>query len=99
MNDGACAACGQPTVFEEDLGSAICTSCGTLSNPSQNILDSHLEHIDSSGRDYQPQSIPIAGGSTLKGRDGRSLAGQDKEARDRRNTVRLSSLLLGRIES
>ncbi|KAI0811174.1 hypothetical protein BC629DRAFT_1589911 [Irpex lacteus] len=93
MSTGACAACGGQTVFEEELGSAICVSCGTLANPSQNILDSHLDRVDSSGRDYYPHGVPVAGGSTLKGRNGRALAGQDKEARERRNMIAMHEFI------
>ncbi len=80
-----CAACGEQTVFEADVGCAVCPHCGTLADPDQHILDAHLEHVDVSGHDYRR---PLnAGTSTLKGRRGWALAGQDKEARDRRNTV------------
>lgn len=87
MNQDKCAECGEPTVYEEELGSAVCTSCGTLSNPSQNILASHLDRVDTSGYEYNSH-VNTTQGSTLKGRNGRALAGQDKDARDRRNTVR-----------
>ncbi|KAI0086609.1 hypothetical protein BDY19DRAFT_894320 [Irpex rosettiformis] len=93
MSTGVCAACGEASTFEEELGSAICLSCGTLSNPSQSILDSHLEHVDSSGRDYFSRGVPVAGGSTLKGRYGRALAGQDKEARERRNMIAMHEFI------
>ena len=87
MNSDECAACGEPTVYEEELGSAVCTSCGTLANPSQSILASHLEHVDTSGYERTPYAN-ASQGTTLKGRNGWALAGQDKDARDRRNTVR-----------
>ena len=82
-----CVECGGDTTWEQKLGSAICTTCGTLSNPSQSILASHIEHEDTSGRDYsmywnQPQGL-----ATLKGRNGWTFAGQDRESRHRRNTV------------
>ena len=83
-----CVACGEQTVYEEELGSAICTHCGTLANPAQSILASHLEHVDVSGHDYYRSTYAVGGTSTLKGRNGWALAGQDKEARDRRNMVR-----------
>lgn len=86
MNQDGCAECGEPTIYEEELGSAVCTSCGTLANPSQSILASHLEHVDTSGYEYTSYANNIQG-STLKGRSGWALAGQDKDARDRRNLV------------
>lgn len=82
-----CVECGEATVWEQELGSAICTTCGTLSNPSQNILASHLEISDTSGYDkslYWNNNR----GTALKGRNGWALAGQEKEARERRNMVR-----------
>ncbi|GJE98119.1 hypothetical protein PsYK624_143410 [Phanerochaete sordida] len=92
MSEGTCAECGEPTVYEEDLGSAVCTSCGTLANPSQNVLASHLEHVDTSGyeRAYYINSMQ---GSTLKGRHGWALAGQDKDARERRNAVAMHEFI------
>ena len=91
MSESRCAACGEQTVYEEELGSAVCTHCGTLANPTQSVLASHLEVPDTSGRDFAPWNN-VAGGSTLRGRNGWALAGQGKEARDRKNTVRLLSL-------
>ena len=93
MSDGVCAECGEPTVYEEELGSAVCTNCGTLSNPSQNVLASHLEHVDTSGYEHVSYVNSVQG-TTLKGRNGWALAGQDKDARDRRNMVRTPPLLI-----
>ena len=89
MSESRCAACGEQTVYEEELGSAVCTSCGTLANPAQSVLASHLERVDVSGHDYlHYPATSTSAGATLKGRNGWSLAGQDKAARDRRNKVR-----------
>ncbi|EKM55926.1 uncharacterized protein PHACADRAFT_144858 [Phanerochaete carnosa HHB-10118-sp] len=86
MSEGVCVECGESTVYEEELGSAVCANCGTLTNPSQNVLASHLEHVDTSG--YERTSfVNTVQGSTLKGRHGWALAGQEKDARDRRNMV------------
>ncbi|KIP04803.1 hypothetical protein PHLGIDRAFT_180745 [Phlebiopsis gigantea 11061_1 CR5-6] len=92
MNPDKCASCGDPTIYEEELGSAVCTSCGTLTNPSQSVLASHLEHVDTSGYERTPYANPSQG-STLKGRNGWALAGQDKDARDRRNTVSMHQFI------
>lgn len=82
-----CAACGEPTVYEEELGSAVCTACGTLSNPTQSVLASHLEHQDTSGYQYNTYVNAGAAHDTLKGRSGWALKGQEKEAREKRNMV------------
>ena len=88
MSDNRCPACGEQTVYEEELGSAVCTHCGTLVDPDQSVLASHLEHVDVSGRDYSHRASGSGvGAGTLKGRNGWALLGQDKEARDRRNKV------------
>lgn len=89
-----CAECGGETTWEQELGSTICTGCGTLSNPSQSILASHLERDDTSGRDYSVYWNQSQGLGTLKGRNGWSLAGQDRESRQRRNMVRYNSTYL-----
>ena len=91
-----CPACGEPTIFEPDVGVGVCPVCGTLADPTQHVLASHLEHVDTSGHDYR-QYAPATGAGTLKGRGGWALAGQDKEARDRRNTVRPFVVLTTRI--
>ncbi|CCM03689.1 uncharacterized protein FIBRA_05833 [Fibroporia radiculosa] len=81
---GRCEECGEDTVWESDLGSAICTHCGTLADPTQSVLTSHLEPTENSTRDLHWTTLP---GGTLKGRNGWALSGQGKEARDRANTI------------
>lgn len=88
-----CAECGGETVWEQELGSAICTTCGTLCNASQSILASHIEREDTSGRDYSAYWNQSQGFGTLKGRNGWSLPGQDRESRHRRNAVCCISFL------
>ncbi|OBZ75422.1 Transcription initiation factor IIB [Grifola frondosa] len=87
-----CEECGEPTIWDQDLGSAICTQCGTLADPSQSVLTSHLETTDTSGRDFSFWST-VQGGSTLRGRNGWALAGQGKEARDRKNTIAMHEFI------
>lgn len=86
---GRCEECGASTVWDSDVGSAICLECGTLADPTQSVLASHLENVDVSGRDFAPW-VNVPGGSTLRGRNGWALSGQGKEARDRKNTVRFT---------
>ncbi|KZT11649.1 uncharacterized protein LAESUDRAFT_755282 [Laetiporus sulphureus 93-53] len=81
---GRCAECGEATVWDQELGSAICTHCGTLADPTQSVLNSHLEFYDGFLRETPWTDISK---STLKGRNGWALPGQGKEARDRQNTI------------
>ncbi|KAJ8457423.1 hypothetical protein ONZ51_g11545 [Trametes cubensis] len=90
---GRCEECGVTTEWDPDLGSAICLQCGTLADPTQSVFTSHLDYVDSS-REYTGWSN-VPGGSTLRGRNGRVLAGQDKEARDRRNTISMHEFIRG----
>jgi len=79
-----CEECGELTVWDQELGSAICTHCGTLADPTQSVLTSHLEFTEGSTRESFWNTVQ---GTTLKGRNGWALAGQGKEARDRKNTI------------
>ncbi|RPD59131.1 hypothetical protein L226DRAFT_553616 [Lentinus tigrinus ALCF2SS1-7] len=89
---GRCEECGASTVWDQDIGSAICLQCGTLADPTQSVLTTHLEQYDTSGHD-RSQWSNIPGASTLRGRNGRVLAGQEKEARDRRNTISMHEFI------
>jgi hypothetical protein len=86
---GECAECGHTTQWEDALGSAICTSCGTLADASQNVLASHLDLNNSNGGF---EFYNWTGGNTtlksIRNKNGWALAGQGKEARDRQNSVR-----------
>ncbi|KAI0373328.1 hypothetical protein BV20DRAFT_805741 [Pilatotrama ljubarskyi] len=89
---GRCEECGAATEWDQDLGSAICLQCGTLADPTQSVFTSHLDYVDTSAREFTPW-FHVAGGSTLRGRNGRVLAGQDKEARDRRNRISMHEFI------
>ncbi|KNZ75479.1 hypothetical protein J132_02812 [Termitomyces sp. J132] len=83
----ACKECGAHTEWNDDAGSAICTSCGTLADPSQTIL------TDSSC--YNLPSDPWQPGILKSIRtQGHSLSGQSQEARDAKNHVGATSVLL-----
>ncbi|GBE82611.1 predicted protein [Sparassis crispa] len=86
-----CEECGESTEWDQELGSAVCTHCGTLADPTQSVLTSHLEPTDTSGREYS--SWNTVQGSTLKGRNGWALSGQSKEARDRNNTIEIHGFI------
>ncbi|PIL30498.1 hypothetical protein GSI_07198 [Ganoderma sinense ZZ0214-1] len=89
---GRCEECGASTVWDSDVGSAICLQCGTLADPTQSVLASHLETVDVSGRDFAPW-VNVPGGSTLRGRNGWALSGQGKEGRDRKNTIAMHDFI------
>jgi len=83
----SCGECGEPIVWHDDVGSAVCTACGTLVNSSCSVLTSHLDTADNSDRQYNNHLW----NTTLKSirrNDRWDLAGQGKEARDRKNNVR-----------
>ncbi|KAI1788476.1 hypothetical protein LXA43DRAFT_1159325 [Ganoderma leucocontextum] len=89
---GRCEECGASTVWDPDVGSAICLQCGTLADPTQSVLASHLENADVSGRDFAPW-VNVPGGSTLRGRNGWALSGQGKESRDRKNAIAMHEFI------
>ncbi|KAA1471296.1 hypothetical protein DENSPDRAFT_837257 [Dentipellis sp. KUC8613] len=84
---GRCHQCAQPTEWSPDVGSAVCTSCGTLADPSQSVLTSAADFADNTYvRDFLDYTRP----STLKSirsASGWDLAGQGKEARYERNKL------------
>lgn len=87
---GKCGECGETTAWDQELASTICTHCGTLGDPNQVLLTSHADFQESSTRDtiWNPSS-----GSTLKGRNGWALAGQGKEARDKKNRIAMHEFI------
>ncbi|KAL1947434.1 hypothetical protein VTO73DRAFT_14395 [Trametes versicolor] len=89
---GRCEECGATTEWDQELGSAICLQCGTLADPTQSVFTSHYDYIDTSAREYSAWSN-VPGGSTLRGRNGWALAGQGKEARDRKNTISMHEFI------
>jgi hypothetical protein len=90
-----CLECGKHTQWDGELGSSVCTTCGTLSNSTQTTLASHAASYETSGHEG-----PFAwdlGNPTLKSirnKDGRALSGQGKEVRLRQNMVRFLMLLI-----
>lgn len=83
-----CKECGSSTIWDDDASSALCSTCGTLTDPTQSVLTSHLD---------TPQSVNSNGlwdpaaPTTLKSfRTGLNwnLSGQGSEAKDRKNSVR-----------
>jgi hypothetical protein len=84
-----CGECDGSTSWDDDVCSIICTSCGTLQDPSQSLLASHLDQHDNSARQYEkPLWTPSTTLKSIRGA-GWNLGGQGKEARDSKNTVRI----------
>lgn len=69
-----CRECGATLLVYDEVGSLVCTQCGTLADPSQAVLADHNDHTATS---Y----------NTLRTSKGWHLA-QTKQDRDRKNTVR-----------
>ena len=84
----SCGECGGDTIWDDDVGTAICTTCGTLVDPSQSILTSQVYQPDESHQ-FNPLWDPSSAHTLKSFRTGSNwdLAGQGKEARDRKNTV------------
>ncbi|KAG5728289.1 hypothetical protein E4T56_gene19204 [Termitomyces sp. T112] len=82
----ACKECGAHTEWNDDAGSAICTSCGTLADPSQTILtDSSCYNLPSDP--WQPVIL-----KSIR-TQGHSLSGQSQEARDAKNHYAMSQFI------
>lgn len=89
-----CSECRGDTIWDDEAASAICTTCGSLTDPSQSILTS---------QDYRSEfflSNPLwdpAAPTTLKvsRRNGGQwdLSGQEAEARGRKNSASRSNIL------
>jgi transcription factor IIIB subunit 2 len=80
-----CKACGGVTISETELGSSVCTDCGTLVNAEQVILAGDLEPAE-----FGTGQRVHATGSALKSirTPGWTLAGQGtSDIRDGRNKV------------
>ena len=78
-----CVYCDELNVWDDTVGSSVCTSCGSLADPSQSVLTS------------LPNDWPVPSSLTLKtvgSGNNWDLSGQGKEARDRRHAVRNLSL-------
>ena len=89
---GDCLECGKNTQWDRELGSSVCTACGTLSNPTQTTLASHLDSYETNSG-HGGSFVWDLGNPTLKSirnKDGRALSGQGKEVRYRQNMARFS---------
>ncbi|KAF8061578.1 hypothetical protein FPV67DRAFT_1452501 [Lyophyllum atratum] len=80
-----CKECGGQTVWDDDAGSVICTQCGTLSDPSQSLL------TDTAG--LWDGTAPTTLKSFRAQGTNWDLAGQGKEARDRKNSLAMAQFI------
>lgn len=88
MRPERCGECGDDFVWDSDAGSAVCPTCGTLQDPSQVVLDAHIEQEDNA---KERNAFPFYQRATLKNfrnAHGWDLAGQEKQAAAERNKVR-----------
>ncbi|KIJ68930.1 hypothetical protein HYDPIDRAFT_164654 [Hydnomerulius pinastri MD-312] len=90
----SCPECGGEYVLDEEVCSSICTQCGTLADPAQYILASHIENPDTtntySGNSWLPST---SAHSSIRNKNGWNIAGQTKEARDRKNKIAMSHFI------
>lgn len=80
-------------MWDDDAGSAVCPSCGTLQDSQQIILDTHVETEDNGNNRY---NIPFYSRSTLKSfrsANGWDLAGQGVQAAAERNKISMRELV------
>jgi transcription factor IIIB 90 kDa subunit len=89
-SESICKECGHPTEWAQDIGSAVCTQCGTLADPSQ-------QSALTSAQESFPRDVPsYAPPTTLKSirrNAAWDLPGQGSDSRNDRNKVLSLSLL------
>jgi hypothetical protein len=90
-SESICKECGHPTEWAQDIGSAVCTECGTLADPSQ-------QSALTSAQESFPRDVPsYAPPTTLKSIRRNTtwdLPGQSSDSRSDRNKVLSLSLSL-----
>lgn len=88
MRSDKCGDCGHDLVWDSDAGSAVCPDCGTLQDPSQTLLDAHIDTVDkaqdSLGLSY---TLPTRHLRPFRNSHGWDLAGQGNLAAAERSKV------------
>ncbi|KAH9926127.1 uncharacterized protein B0H18DRAFT_351681 [Fomitopsis serialis] len=88
MSCGKCAECDGPTEWDEGVGSAICTECGTLADPTQSVLTTRYDFAPNTTN--EPWTTLT---TTLKSRKGWALPGQSQDASHTRNTLAIREFI------
>lgn len=89
-SESICEECGHPTEWAQDIGSAVCTECGTLADPSQ-------QSALTSAQESFPRDVPsYAPPTTLKSIRRNTtwdLPGQSSDSRSDRNKLTIHTLI------
>lgn len=86
----SCPECGGATTWDDTVGSAVCTSCGTLTDPSQSVLTSQYDFPESTVRSNTSWDINLGKRTRFSNW---TLADQGKEARDKRNSLAIAGFI------
>lgn len=88
-SESICKECGHPTEWAQDIGSAVCTECGTLADPSQ---QSALTSAHDSFPHDAPSYAPLTTLKSIRRNATWDLPGQSSDSRNDRNKVLSLSL-------
>lgn len=84
MSETNCEECGHPTEWVQDIGSAVCTQCGTLADPAQqSSLASPLDSFPCDVPSYAPRTTL----KSIRRNAAWDLPGQSSNSRNDRNKV------------
>ncbi|KAF8911072.1 hypothetical protein CPB84DRAFT_1082562 [Gymnopilus junonius] len=83
----SCTHCGASTVWDDTVGSAVCTLCASLADPSQSVLTAGYSD------NLLWDSSPATTLKSLRARNNWDLAGQGKESRDRKNAYAIAEFI------
>lgn len=83
-----CPECRAEYVFDDHACAFICTRCGHLDDPTQVVLDSHIEHSNSTYQHHPGALATATAHRPIRDRKGWDLTGQSKQAREQRNMAR-----------
>jgi transcription factor IIIB subunit 2 len=79
-----CSGCGTLTVWDDEVGSSVCTSCGALVDPSQCVLTSNHNYSTEGSFWNAPANMTL---KSFRAGNKWDLSGQGREVKDRRNLV------------
>jgi hypothetical protein len=84
-SESICKECGHPTEWAQDIGSAVCTQCGTLADPSQQSALASAQ--ESFPRDDILSYAPPTALKSIRRNAAWDLPGQSSGSRNDRNKV------------